>query len=208
MTELVLDTSVAVPLLVTSHVAHRSVSAALGDRAAALAVTPSTRRTRSSPGCRATHASPRRTRSGCCGSGSSRRRSSTAGPSVPRQPSSLPQVSLAAPPTTGWSPSLRGRRASRSPPGTDVRRAPTGSWTWRSSCSSETGRSAPQLEELRPLVDARSLSSTVAHGPDLRRNRRRWVGDGDRCLPRGRRGAWAEVRSRCDQYPCEMQAQC
>lgn len=37
MTELVLDASVAVPLLVTSHVAHRSVSAALGDRAAALA---------------------------------------------------------------------------------------------------------------------------------------------------------------------------
>lgn len=37
MTELVLDTSAAVPLLVTSHVAHRSVSAALGDRAAALA---------------------------------------------------------------------------------------------------------------------------------------------------------------------------
>ncbi len=37
MTELVLDTSVAVPLLVTSHVAHRSVSATLGDRAAALA---------------------------------------------------------------------------------------------------------------------------------------------------------------------------
>ena len=37
MTELVLDTSVAIPLLVTSHVAHRSVSAALGDRAAALA---------------------------------------------------------------------------------------------------------------------------------------------------------------------------
>jgi predicted nucleic acid-binding protein len=37
MTELVLDTSVAVPLLVTSHVAHRSVRAALGDRAAALA---------------------------------------------------------------------------------------------------------------------------------------------------------------------------
>ena len=37
MTELVLDTSVAVPLLVTSHVAHRSVNAALGDRTAALA---------------------------------------------------------------------------------------------------------------------------------------------------------------------------
>lgn len=37
MTELLLDTSVAVPWLVTSHVAHRSVSAALGDRAAALA---------------------------------------------------------------------------------------------------------------------------------------------------------------------------
>lgn len=37
MTEMLLDTSVAVPLLVTSHVAHRSVSAALGDRAAALA---------------------------------------------------------------------------------------------------------------------------------------------------------------------------
>lgn len=36
MTELVLDTSVAVPLLVTSHAAHRSVSRALGDRAAAL----------------------------------------------------------------------------------------------------------------------------------------------------------------------------
>jgi len=36
MTELVLDTSVAVPLLVTSHVAHRSVAAVLGDRAAAL----------------------------------------------------------------------------------------------------------------------------------------------------------------------------
>lgn len=37
MTELVLDTSAAVPLLVTSHVAHRSVTAALGDRAVALA---------------------------------------------------------------------------------------------------------------------------------------------------------------------------
>jgi toxin FitB len=37
MTELVVDTSVAVPLLVTSHVAHRSVNAALGDHAAALA---------------------------------------------------------------------------------------------------------------------------------------------------------------------------
>lgn len=37
MTELVVDTSVAVPLLVTSHVAHRSVGAVLGDRAAALA---------------------------------------------------------------------------------------------------------------------------------------------------------------------------
>jgi predicted nucleic acid-binding protein len=37
MTEVVLDTSVAVPLLLTSHVAHRSVSAALGDREAALA---------------------------------------------------------------------------------------------------------------------------------------------------------------------------
>lgn len=37
MTDVVLDTSVAVPLLVTSHVAHRSVSEALGDRAAALA---------------------------------------------------------------------------------------------------------------------------------------------------------------------------
>ena len=30
MTDLVIDTSVAVPLLVTSHVAHGSVSAALG----------------------------------------------------------------------------------------------------------------------------------------------------------------------------------
>lgn len=37
MTEVVLDTSVAVPLLVTSHVAHLSVSASLGDRSAALA---------------------------------------------------------------------------------------------------------------------------------------------------------------------------
>lgn len=37
MTDLLLDTSVAVPLLVMSHVAHRSVRAALGDRAAALA---------------------------------------------------------------------------------------------------------------------------------------------------------------------------
>ncbi len=37
MTDVVLDTSVAVPLLVTSHVAHRSVNAALGDRAVALA---------------------------------------------------------------------------------------------------------------------------------------------------------------------------
>ena len=37
MTDLVLDASVAVPLLVMSHVAHRSVSAALGDRTAALA---------------------------------------------------------------------------------------------------------------------------------------------------------------------------
>jgi len=37
MTDLVLDTSVAVPLLVSSHVAHRSVNAALGDLAVALA---------------------------------------------------------------------------------------------------------------------------------------------------------------------------
>lgn len=37
MTELVLDTSVAVPLLVTSHDSHRLVTAALGARAAALA---------------------------------------------------------------------------------------------------------------------------------------------------------------------------
>lgn len=37
MIELVLDTSVAVPLLVTSHVAHTSVSVALGQRSAALA---------------------------------------------------------------------------------------------------------------------------------------------------------------------------
>lgn len=37
MTELVVDTSVAIPLLVTSHVAHRSVSVALGDRVASLA---------------------------------------------------------------------------------------------------------------------------------------------------------------------------
>ncbi len=37
MTDLVLDASVAVPLPVTSHVAHRSVSAAPGDRTAALA---------------------------------------------------------------------------------------------------------------------------------------------------------------------------
>lgn len=37
MTELVLDTSAAVPLVVASHVAHASVSAAIGDRAAALA---------------------------------------------------------------------------------------------------------------------------------------------------------------------------
>lgn len=37
MTQVVLDTSVAVPLLVTSHEAHRSVTEALGDRTAALA---------------------------------------------------------------------------------------------------------------------------------------------------------------------------
>jgi len=37
MTDLVVDTSVAVPLLLTSHAAHRSVVAAIGDRAAALA---------------------------------------------------------------------------------------------------------------------------------------------------------------------------
>ena len=51
---------------------------------------------------------------------------------------------------------------------------------WRSSCSSETGRSAPQLEELRPLVDARSLSSTVdqAVGSHLSRLRRLRAVDG------------------------------
>lgn len=37
MTELLLDTSVAVPLLLTSHNAHDSVSAAVGDRGVALA---------------------------------------------------------------------------------------------------------------------------------------------------------------------------
>lgn len=36
MTDLLLDTSVAVPLLVASHVAHRAVSASLGDRSVAL----------------------------------------------------------------------------------------------------------------------------------------------------------------------------
>ena len=37
MTELLVDTSVAVPLLLTSHVAHRAVVAAVGDRSVALA---------------------------------------------------------------------------------------------------------------------------------------------------------------------------
>lgn len=36
MTDLLLDTSVAVPLLVTSHVAHESVSRSVGDRSVAL----------------------------------------------------------------------------------------------------------------------------------------------------------------------------
>jgi predicted nucleic acid-binding protein len=36
MTDLLLDTSVAVPLLVTSHVAHGAVSASIGDRSVAL----------------------------------------------------------------------------------------------------------------------------------------------------------------------------
>lgn len=37
MTEVLLDTSVAVPLLLTSHVAHRSVTRLVGGRSAALA---------------------------------------------------------------------------------------------------------------------------------------------------------------------------
>jgi toxin FitB len=37
MTELLLDTSAAIPALVTSHVAHRVVNASLGHRAVALA---------------------------------------------------------------------------------------------------------------------------------------------------------------------------
>lgn len=37
MTDLLLDTSVAVPLLVTSHVAHAAVNASVGDRSVALA---------------------------------------------------------------------------------------------------------------------------------------------------------------------------
>lgn len=37
MTDLLLDTSVAIPLLVTSHIAHRAVSTAVRDRVAALA---------------------------------------------------------------------------------------------------------------------------------------------------------------------------
>ncbi len=37
MTDLLVDTSVSVPLLVASHAAHRSVVAAVGDRALALA---------------------------------------------------------------------------------------------------------------------------------------------------------------------------
>lgn len=37
MADLVLDTSAAIPLLVTSHVAHRSVRVSLGDRSVALA---------------------------------------------------------------------------------------------------------------------------------------------------------------------------
>lgn len=37
MTELLLDTSVAVPLLVTSHLAHAAVAGSVGDRSVALA---------------------------------------------------------------------------------------------------------------------------------------------------------------------------
>ena len=37
MTDVLLDTSVAVPLLVTSHVAHGAVSASVGERSVALA---------------------------------------------------------------------------------------------------------------------------------------------------------------------------
>jgi len=37
VTDVLLDTSVAVPLLVTSHVAHKSVTRLVGDRSAALA---------------------------------------------------------------------------------------------------------------------------------------------------------------------------
>lgn len=37
MTELLADTSVAVPMVLTSHAAHRFVTAAIGDRAVALA---------------------------------------------------------------------------------------------------------------------------------------------------------------------------
>lgn len=36
MTDLLLDTSVAIPLLVASHLAHRAVSASIGDRTVAL----------------------------------------------------------------------------------------------------------------------------------------------------------------------------
>lgn len=37
MTDLLLDTSVAIPLLLTSHLAHRPVNESLGDRSVALA---------------------------------------------------------------------------------------------------------------------------------------------------------------------------
>lgn len=75
MTDVVLDTSVAVPLLVTSHVAHRAVSGALAGHAlhetyAVLTRLPGDARV------------ARRTLRGCWGSDSRRRRSSAPGDGV------------------------------------------------------------------------------------------------------------------------------
>lgn len=142
MTELALDTSVAVPLLVTSHVAHRAVSAALGERAAALAGHALHETyavlTRLPGDARVAPADALRLLA---------ERFEKAAVLDARSVRSAPAVLAAAGVVggatyDGWWPSPPGRRASRSPPAIDGRRAPTVCWTCRSRCSAEIGGSA------------------------------------------------------------------
>lgn len=100
MTELLVDTSVAVPLLLTSHEAHGSVSGSVGDRSVALAGHALYETYAVLHACRAMRASHRATPSTSCANGSTRPWYWTPGRVELRPPSWPTTTAQAARPTT------------------------------------------------------------------------------------------------------------